>query len=87
VTDADAELVRLLLVVANALERDGLLSFPGLIRQAARRIAELQVVESGPDRCPGCGDPIVQPRTGRPRRWCGDGRCKAPRTRENVRVG
>jgi hypothetical protein len=83
----DAELCRLLVVVADSLERDGRLSFPGLIRQAARRIAELQVVESGPDHCPGCGELIVQPPTGRPRQWCGRGRCEGRKTPENVRVG
>ena len=42
-TDADAELVRLLVKVADSQERDGLPNFAGIVRQAARRIAELPV--------------------------------------------
>lgn len=82
----DADLCRLLVVVADSLERDGLPNFAGAVRQGARRIAELPVEAIGPDRCPGCDAPILQPQTGRPRRWCGRGRCEARKTRENANV-
>ncbi len=42
----------------------------GVLRQLAREVAQLGFDD--PDdvgRC-GCGQPIVQPRTGRPRRYC-----------------
>jgi hypothetical protein len=74
----DATLAWLLLVIGDSLERKGQPSSGGLVRQAARRLAEGNlppVTSSRPDRCEGCGTRIIQPRTGRPRRWCGRGVC------------
>lgn len=66
----DAELVRLLGVLADALEPT---RSAGLVRLAARRIATA-TPDPEPDRCP-CGAAIVQPETGRRRRWC-SARCR-----------
>jgi hypothetical protein len=81
----NADLSFLLLGIADSLERQVQGASAGVLRQAARRLAELHVDEPGVDRCAGCGNAIVQPRTGRRRRWCGRGRCES-RTRENAKV-
>jgi hypothetical protein len=80
----DADLSRLLVVAADSLERGGKLGFVGIIRQAAQRLAELHIDEPATDRCAGCRAEIVQPATGRRRRWCGRGRCA--KTRDKSRL-
>jgi hypothetical protein len=71
--------LRLLVVVADSLERDGLPNFAGVVRQGARRIAELPVEATRSDHCPGCDAPILQPRTGRRPRTAR--RASVPRSR------
>jgi hypothetical protein len=77
--------IRLLLLIADSLDRQQQTGSAGVIRRAARRLAELQTDAPDTDVCAGCGSEIVQPRTGRRRRWCGRGRCES-RTRENARL-
>jgi hypothetical protein len=81
----DPDLARLLSLIAQDLDAR---CYPGvgILRVAARRLLELG--SSGPTvapdapRCPGCGDPLPAPaRTGRPRKWCGPGRCRKPAKR------
>jgi hypothetical protein len=57
--------------------------YAGVIRQAARRLLALADEEEVAGRnqhteavCAGCGEPITQKATGRPRKWCGRGRCR-----------
>ena len=72
--EADRQLVRDLLEVADTLERRAFLGV-GLLRRAARRLTELAAGAPGEADCPRCGGPIVQRRLGRPRRFCSD-RCR-----------
>jgi hypothetical protein len=67
----DADLVRLLSLIADSLERQNQAASGGLVRQAARRIA----TEESSEGCERCGKPLVQPVTGRPRRFCSE-RCR-----------
>jgi hypothetical protein len=60
--------VRVLLYVADDLE-DRRYPMAGVLRQLAREVAVLAVDEPVEGRC-GCGAVIVQPRTGRPRKYC-----------------
>ncbi len=62
-------IVVVLLAVADDLEGR---HYPmaGVLRQLAREVAQLGFDDpADAGRC-GCGQPIVQPRTGRPRRYC-----------------
>ncbi len=64
-----ANIVTVLLSVAEDLEGR---HYPmaGIIRQLAQQVATMPDRDAEePGRC-GCGQPIVQPRTGRPRRYC-----------------
>jgi hypothetical protein len=82
----DAELAALALVIADSIERERQDASAGVIRQLARRVVELGSERpTGPDACQGCGAALSQPHTGRPRKWCGRGRCDW-RTRENAKV-
>lgn len=46
------------------------------LTRIAQALATGHQSESLGDACQGCGEPISQPRgRGRPRRWCGKGRC------------
>ncbi len=71
------DLATLLLAVAQSLEDRDATASAGLVRQAARHIAELEalVEPRPPGTCDGCGTVLPRARTGRPRRWCGNGRC------------
>jgi hypothetical protein len=68
------QLVRDLLESASELEARGYLG-SGLLRRAARAIAEHVRDEGATSVCPRCGDPVTQPRTGRRRTWCSS-RCR-----------
>lgn len=59
--------VKVLLYVATDLE-DRQYGMAGVLRQLAREVAQMN---DGPEegRCR-CGAPIIQPRTGRPRKSC-----------------
>jgi hypothetical protein len=59
--------VTVLLHIAQDLE-DRRYPMAGILRQLAQQVAQLEdsAEEGG---CP-CGAPIVQPRTGRPRKYC-----------------
>lgn len=61
--------VRLLLALADDIEDGRQPSCAGLLRQIARDFAE-GTVQRSPDECPRCGEPIVQPASGRRRQWC-----------------
>jgi hypothetical protein len=71
------DLPRLVLAVADSLARQSQTASAGVLRVAARRLAEL--ADPAPGTCEGCGAPLIQPVRGRPRRWCGRGRCAALR--------
>jgi uncharacterized protein with PIN domain len=60
-----------LLIVAQDLDRR-LYPFAAVIRRAARELAELEAHSTDTDdsRCPSCGGEVIQPPTGRPRRYC-----------------
>jgi hypothetical protein len=75
----DAELSRMLLVVADELQA---MLFPGVgaIRQAARRIIELSPGDEV--GCASCGATVEQPATGRRRKFCL--RCSPRKTPENA---
>ncbi len=61
--------VVVMLALAEDLEGRGIWS-AGVLRQLAREVATMpQGQEHDEARC-GCGGVIVQPRTGRPRRFC-----------------
>jgi hypothetical protein len=64
----DADLVALLLVVADSLERQKQGGSAGVLRTAARRIA----TGEQSDGCERCGKPLEQKPTGRPRRFCSE---------------
>jgi hypothetical protein len=68
---SDGDLVRLLLVVADSLERQNQAGSAGLLRRAARRIAADEASEG----CERCGAPLQRRPTGRPRRFCSE-RCR-----------
>ena len=63
---------RLLVQAAADLDRRGLYH-AGIMRQAARLL--LEVPEQSAGSCAGCGAPVTQAATGRPRKWCSE-RCR-----------
>lgn len=65
-------LSRLLAWVAQALDDRNaeVLAYGGIVRQAATVLATLP--EPAEDGCRRCGDPLVQPATGRRRVWCSE---------------
>jgi hypothetical protein len=67
--------------VAEDLEYRGYKA-AGVVRQLAAIVA--QVPEPDPDACPRCGAEIVQPPTGRRRRWCST-RCQSAARRADRR--
>jgi hypothetical protein len=74
----DAEIARILSLVAQDLD-DRMHPGAGILRVAARRILELSFGRTTEParRCLGCGEALPPPAaTGRPRRWCGRGRCE-----------
>lgn len=73
-TEDPRELARLLLLLADTIDAPGAAVTAGVLRRAARAVAELPAPPD-PDRCRGCGTPLTQPATGRRRRWCSD-RCR-----------
>jgi hypothetical protein len=62
------QLVADLLETASDLESRGYLG-SGLLRRAARQIAELGAGRA-PDACQRCGEAVEQPATGRRRKYC-----------------
>ena len=77
----DAELARIALVALGSLESrfSGTYSF-GVIRRALRRfesMGEKPVEEFASDGCENCGAELIQPATGRPRRYCAAPACQA----------
>lgn len=77
-------LASMLLAIADSLEARGVDLSVGVLRQAARQLAACTCHGEG-SRCQGCGRPIVQPLgRGRPRRWCGRGRCELGISGRNV---
>jgi hypothetical protein len=66
----DRELAELLVVVARSVELRGTIEGAGLIRQAARRLLQLDE-----DACEQCGKPIDRKPNGRKARFC-SGRCR-----------
>jgi len=83
-TERDRDLARFLMVYADAAEAGGVRDF-GFMREAARRLLELSR-EAEPKTssqrttvCRGCGTPLVQPATGRPRQWCREKACRTAR--------
>ena len=62
--------VRLLSYAASDLERRGL-AYHGVVRRAARMLATLEAGADG-EGCRGCGAELVQPPTGRRRKWCSE---------------
>lgn len=78
---APPSLAETLAWVASDLDAKGH-PFAGALRQAAREIRELRrrldsVGRDGEQGCAWCGSPILQPVTGRPRRYCSDSHRKA----------
>ena len=71
--DADADLARLGLRLADELERRLGVVSAGVVRALARRV-QLGPTPR-PDGCAGCGAPLEHPPTGRPRKWCSE-RCR-----------
>lgn len=72
---SDLDLAQLLAMVADHLDR---LSYPyaGIVHQGARRLALARPeLEAGEGSCPVCGSELVQPATGRRRKFCSD-RCR-----------
>lgn len=89
-TTDDLDLVRAVMFVADDLEDRGY-PFVGVIRRAARELAELrrqlQAQEQPSERCEWCGAKLVQPERGRRRRFCSDAHRKAAgRKSENAKV-
>lgn len=82
----DRELIRLLLEAADDLEAQGFLGM-GLLRRAARRIAECRCQDDSGFVCPRCGESVTQPALGRRRVYCTD-RCRWAASKEarNARV-
>jgi hypothetical protein len=69
------QLISLLHVAESALWSAATVSPDAL--SAHQQIARgLRAVEAA-DNCPQCGNPLVQPEVGRPKRYCGDGCRKA----------
>lgn len=83
VNDDDRSLVKLALAAADLDDRLGAPARAGLLRQLARRVAELAaalgtLAEGLPpsgEACLNCRNPIEQKATGRPRKWCSE-RCR-----------
>lgn len=73
---AAPDLSSVLLFIAGELEAGRGVHYSGAIRQAARRLQELQreATEAGRSEsgCEFCGGPLVQPVAGRRRRFCSD---------------
>ena len=75
--DADRDLIANATAVAQLIdERHGFGA--GIIRQLARRLAELAPTDPIERRagCKNCGDPLEQPATGRPRTYCPRPQCQ-----------
>jgi hypothetical protein len=70
-----ARLAGILLWVAQDLEERHAYQYAGAVRQAARRIAELEATEPGPNVCERCGARLDQKPLGRPRKFCSE-RCR-----------
>jgi hypothetical protein len=70
-----AKLAGILLWVAQDLEERHAYQYAGAVRQGARRIAELEATEPGPNECERCGARLDQKPLGRPRRFCSE-RCR-----------
>ena len=68
------ELVSALLFVAEDLDARGY-AFSGAVRQAARRITELEATAPQPGTCERCGGPIDRKPRCRRRRFCSE-RCR-----------
>lgn len=66
------DLPRQLAYIAGDLDRRGY-PYAGAVRRAARAL--LEVPDRDPAGCRGCGTPLEQPATGRPRVWCSE-RCR-----------
>lgn len=66
------DLARHLAFVAGDLDQRHY-PYAGVVRQAARLLAEQPARIA--DGCRGCGTPLKQPDTGRPRVWCSE-RCR-----------
>lgn len=68
-----------LAVAAMLDDRDpAAFAFGGAVRRCARALLGFERLDDAEDerRCVGCKAPLPPPkRTGRPRRWCGPGRC------------
>ena len=76
----DADLTRLLLLLADSLDLRGGMESGGICRQAARRLLELTSA-SGLDGCERCGKALTHKSTGRPARFCSS-RCRLAAHRE-----
>ncbi len=77
-------IARVLLALASDFEsRDATVSV-GVLRQAARLLSECRCHATGSEACPRCGAEIVQPTTGRRRRFCSD-RCRVATAQESKR--
>jgi hypothetical protein len=71
----DRDLARLLVqeVIPDMRRRGS--NLDGAVRVAARRLTELSAddaIAAVPDRCPGCGDVVVQLENGRRKEYCSD---------------
>jgi DNA-directed RNA polymerase subunit RPC12/RpoP len=80
-----ADISRLLLANAELLERRGFGASATLERRAARLLAAMP--DRDEDGCADCGAQIIQPATGRRRRYCFD--CsprRLPKTSENTKL-
>ncbi len=58
-----------MVAIANDLESRNY-AFAGMLRQLAREVAVMPAAQEQDEGYCGCGKVIVQPRTGRPRRYC-----------------
>ena len=95
-TDADAELARIALIALGSLEERSSGSYSlGVIRRALRRfesITEKPFEEPASDGCENCDAELIQPATGRRRRYCPEPACQAAsrrggKTREKATIG
>ena len=69
-TDNPRDLATVLLVLADALERQGAgVNGVGIIRRSAAFLVSLPVPQPGPT-CPACAGPVARPARGRPRVYC-----------------
>jgi hypothetical protein len=67
------DLVRVGLMMADRLEREGH-PYAGGVRQLARAVLGRAVPSGAADRsCRGCGEALPYPGKGRPRVWCTEG--------------